>query len=155
MNPQVRLFGIALVGALVLAACGGGGGTVTPATPGPTCTIPGTVAQLVYPAPGTSVSASTLTQIVVATDVALPASTYNFYLSSPTGFAAFTVNFATQIPASQVPQPSATPTFANPVYESVTLAAQLPSATPSISVFLNNPSSSCTPAGPYGTFSTQ
>ena len=141
--------------ALALSACGnsGGGGSTPASVP---CSIaPATLAQLVYPAPNTTVNSANVSSVVVAVNAALPAGTFNFGFSAPSGYSGLTQNSATVITASQVPSPSATPSFANPVYESVSLVSFLPSATPSISVYLNNFNSTCTPAGPYGTFSTQ
>ena len=58
------------------------------------------------------------------------------------------------ISAGSVPTPSATPSFANPTYESSGLSGPLPSAT-LITVLLNNESSSCNHYLNIGSFTTQ
>jgi len=149
------LFGTA-VAALALAACGGGGSSPTPTTP-PLCAIPGGTVQMVYPIPNATAVTDALQQVVFAVSTPLPANTWNAFLSSSTSLNnvfAQTVATAAQISASQVPSPAATPSFANPVYESITFVNALPSAT-AVSIFLNNATSSCTPTGPIGTFTTR
>jgi hypothetical protein len=146
----------AAIAALGLAACGGGGSSSNPPTP-PPCGIPGGTAQLLYPIPNATSVPANLQQIVFAVNTALPANTWNAFLSSSQSLNnvfAQTVATAAQISPSQVPSPAATPSFANPIYESITFVNQLPAAT-AISIFLNNLSSSCTPTGPIGTFTTQ
>jgi hypothetical protein len=140
---------------LALAACGGGSSS-NPPTP-PTCTIPGSTVQFIYPIPNSTAVPDNLQQFVFAVTTPLPANTWNAFLSSSTSLNnvfAQTVATAAQISPSQVPSPAATPSFANPVYESVTFVNTLPAAT-NISIFLNNAASNCRPTGPIGSFTTQ
>ncbi len=141
--------------AIAFAACGGSGNTITNPTPGPTCS-PGTPVQMIYPIPGATGVPDAPQQIAFAVGTALN-SNWNVYLSNASNgngtLGGQTVPLQT-ITAGQVPSPSATPSFANPVYQSVTLGTSLAAAT-TWYVWINNTSGNCTPLGPLGSFTTQ
>jgi hypothetical protein len=142
--------------AVAFAACGGGSPGITNPTPGPTC-APGTTVQMIYPIPGATGVPDAPQQIVFAVGTALP-TTWNAYLSnssSGNGTAGGYTNPLQTITASQVPSPSATPSFANPVYQSVTLGGSLTPPTTTWYVWINNYTGNCTPLGPLGSFTTQ
>ena len=143
--------------AVAFAACGGGGNTITNPTPGPTCS-PGTTVQMIYPIPGATGVPDSPQQIAFAVGTALP-STWDAYISnSSTGngtAGGYTVPLQT-ITAGQVPSPSATPSFANPIYQSVTLQGSLaPPTGTTWYVWINNTAGNCTPLGPLGSFTIQ
>jgi hypothetical protein len=143
--------------AIAVAACGGGGGsTYSPPTPGPTCAPPSGVQwQLIYPAPGATKVPDALSELVFAASSPLPSSWgAAVNTSSSLNGSVPTYNGLQTISASQVPTPSATPAFANPVYQAIPLVNSLPSGA-TIYVWLNNTASNCTPAGPLGSFQTQ
>lgn len=150
------LFALSVLVVVGLVACNGGGGnTIVTPTPGPTC-APGTTVQLVYPIPGATGVPDSPQQIVFAAASPLPAS-YNAVLNNANtlnGNQAYTAATVKVIAASQVPTPSATPSFANPTYESVTLLSGFTSAQ-TIYVWLNDTANNCTPLGPVGSFTTQ
>jgi hypothetical protein len=141
--------------AVAFAACGGGSPGLTNPTPGPTCS-PGTTVQMIYPIPGATGVPDAPQQIVFAVGTALP-SIWNAYLSNASNgngtVNGYTVGVQT-ITKSQVPAPSATPSFANAIYQSVTLQGSLNAAT-TWYVWINNTSGNCTPLGPLGSFTTQ
>ena len=141
---------------LLLAALPGclGGTNKVPAlpTPGPTCNPGGIQSALVYPAPNATAIPDVFGQVIIGSTAALP-STWNVVLvdvNSPGGVGGGT--FTT--PATPFPQPTATPAFANPVYQSSSFAGgNFPGEV--VHVFLNNTATNCTPAGPIGQFTTQ
>lgn len=141
--------------ALAFAACGGGSPGLSNPTPGPTCS-PGTTVQLIYPIPGATGVPDAPQQIAFAVGTALN-SNWNVYLNNASNgngtLGGQTVPLQT-ITAGQVPSPSATPSFANPVYQSVTLQGSLNAAT-TWYVWINNTAGNCTPLGPLGSFTTQ
>jgi hypothetical protein len=142
--------------AVAFAACGGGGSSNINPTPGPTCS-PGTTVQLIYPIPGATGVPDSPQQLVFAVGTALSGVAWNAYISNASngsGSASEYTNPLETISASQVPSPSATPSFANPVYQSSTLGTSLPAAT-TFYVWINNYSGNCTPDGPLGSFTTQ
>ena len=143
----------AAAGMVALAACSGGGTTIVAPTPGPTCS-PGVTYQMIYPIPGATGVPDNPQQIAFA--VSAPLSGWDLYLNNVNSLSGSSYTIATTetISASQVPQPSATPSFANPVYQSVTLAGGFTSGQ-TIYVWLNNVNSTCTPLGPVGSFTTQ
>jgi len=143
--------------ALALAACGGGSPGITNPTPGPTCS-PGTTVQMIYPIPGATGVPDNPQQIVFAVGTAL-STNWNLYISNASngnGTVSGQTPAAFQtISASQVPSPSATPSFANPVYQSVTLSTGLSPSGSTWWVWVNNTSGNCTPMGPVGSFTIQ
>lgn len=141
--------------AIAFAACGGGSPGITNPTPGPTCS-PGTTVQMIYPIPGATGVPDSPQQIVFAVGTAL-SSNWDAYLApnSNGNNGGYTVPVQT-ITASQVPKPSATPSFANPVYQSVTLAGSLaPPSGATWYVWINNTAGNCSPLGPLGSFTIQ
>jgi hypothetical protein len=153
MNNRLFVGSIACA-ALALTACGGGGGTIVSPTPGPTCGPVGITSQLVYPAPSSTVSAATTSEIAIAVSSPLPLNTYNLALIA-SGGTGYTYYPLAQISASQLPAGSAATTIPNPTYEAVNLVSELAGAT-KFQVAINLPSSNCTPQNvPGGTFSTQ
>lgn len=154
---NVRALAIAFVlSSAALAGCGGSGTTIVSATPGPTCAPGGTV-QMVYPIPGATSVPDNPQQLVFAVSTALP-NTWDAAIgtSASLSSAFYTVAGVETISASQVPTPAATPSFASPTYQSVTLAGGLAAAT-TYYVWLNNltAANNCTPLGPLGSFTTQ
>ncbi|HEY8321512.1 MAG TPA: hypothetical protein VIG46_06990 [Candidatus Baltobacteraceae bacterium] len=135
-----------------LAACSGlGGGTAAPPAPG-TCALPaGVQAQMLYPKPGATAVPDATIQVVFAISSPLP--TWGVAVLPPTGNGIYGNAFQT-ITAGQVPSPSATPSFANPIYVSSTFSGSLPAAS-QIGVFLNDLSSNCIPATAGASFTTQ
>jgi hypothetical protein len=140
--------------AVAFAACGGGSSNVTP-TPGPTCS-PGTSVQMIYPIPGATGVPDAPQQIVFAVGTAL-SSNWDAYLApSSNGSNGGYTNSVQTITASQIPSPSAKPSFANPVYQSVTLSGSLaPPTGATWYVWINDLSGNCTPMGPLGSFTIQ
>jgi hypothetical protein len=140
--------------ALAFAACGGSSPYSNP-TPGPTCS-PNTTVQLVYPIPGATGVPDSPQQIVFALGTALP-SVWGAYLapSSNGSNGGYTSGLQT-ITAAQIPSPHATPSIANPVYQSVTLAGSLaPPTGATWYVWINDDAGNCTPLGPLGSFTIQ
>lgn len=151
------LFGsIILAAAAALAACSSGP-TYTAPTPGPTCS-PGTTVQMIYPIPGATGVPDAPQQIAFAVASPLPNS-WNLFLNvtdtlGATGYQGFTGAGFETIAAGQVPSPSATPSFSNATYQSVTLGGALASKT-TYWVWINNQATNCTPNGPVGSFTTE
>jgi len=144
---------LAALGTLALAACGGSGGsTFVNPTPGPTC-VPGVQYQMIYPIPGATGVPDNPQQIAFA--VSAPLAGWNLFLNNANTLsnAAYTIATMQTITAGQVPSPSATPSFPNPVYQSVTLTGGFTSGQ-TIYVWLNNLNSNCTAVGPVGSFTT-
>jgi hypothetical protein len=137
--------------AVSLAACNYGNSTNPPA-PGPTCVPPsGTTSALVYPAPGSTAIPDSFGQIIIGSTAALPAS-WNVVVTtaiSPSGVPGGNVASVTP----PFPTPNATPSFPSPVYQSSSFSGDtFPGEV--VSVFLNDTSTNCTPAGPIGSFTT-
>lgn len=142
---------IAFAAVTALAACNNG--STNPPAPGPTCSPPnGTQSSLVYPAPGATAIPDQFGQVVIGSTAALPSS-WNVVLVtalSPAGAGGGKFQSATP----PFPTPNATPSFANPVYQSSSFAgATFPGEV--VTVYLNNTSTNCTPVGPLGSFTTQ
>ncbi|HEY5340115.1 MAG TPA: hypothetical protein VIK27_03740 [Candidatus Aquilonibacter sp.] len=137
----------------LLAACGGGAAFTAP-TPGPTC-VPGENVQMIYPIPGATGVPDAPQQFVFAVASPLP-NNWNAYVTFQNSLAngVYTNAGMETISASQVPQPAATPSIANPVYQSITLAGSFLSGQ-SVYVWLNNGATNCTPLGPLGSFTTK
>lgn len=143
--------------AVAFVACGGGGSSNINPTPGPTCS-PNTTVQMIYPIPGATGVPDAPQQIVFAVGTPLP-SIWNLYISNAAN-AQGTVSGYTgagfqTITAAQVPSPAATPSFANPVYQSVTLSGPLAPAATTWWIWVNDSAGNCTPLGPVGSFTTQ
>ena len=154
MNIRATLLGLALGGtALGVAACNNGSTAVGP-TPGPTCGPAGIQTQLLFPNPAGTPAPNTIPQIVIAVSSPLPNNEFNLYLTY-NGGSAYTGNYLGQITAGQLPAGSATPSFANPIYEAVNLISNLNGAS-TYSVAINDTFSNCTPQNiPNATFHTQ
>lgn len=147
------VFGGLFASAVALALAGCNNGSSNPPTPGATCKPPsGTQYALVYPAPNSTAIPDTFGQIIIGASPALPSS-WDVVVTtalSPNGAPGGT--FKTVTPP--FPQPTASPSFSNPVYQSSSFAG---GAFPGevVNVFLNNTSTNCTPLGPIGSFTTQ
>lgn len=155
-----KLFLVAAAAAtLGLVACGGGGGGSAVPTPGPTCGPVGIQSQLIYPAPGATAVPDNTPQIVIAVSSPLPVNTFNLAIfNASTGSGTTTLNYLSQIQASQLPAGSGTTTIANPTYEAVNLVAALNANFASgttLQTAINLPSSNCTPQNVPGTFTIQ
>ncbi len=152
MNLRPLLYALGTLAlASSLTACGRGvlGGLPQPTLP-PPCVLPtGVQAQLIYPIPGATNVPDATQQVVFAVSSPLPTWGAAFEFA---GLAGLGGPFTT-ISVGQVPTPSATPSFANPVYVSSAIAFSLPAST-AIGVDLNDLSSSCIPvvAGSFTTY---
>jgi hypothetical protein len=146
--------GLALC-ALAFAACGTSGPTYTAPTPGPTCS-PGETVVMVYPIPGATGVPDNPQQFVFVVASPLP-NYWNAYVSTSSSGASgnYTLAGMLTIQPSQVPSPAASPSIANPVYQSITLASGLSPSGTTWYVWLNNQNSNCTPLGPLGSFTIQ
>jgi hypothetical protein len=139
--------------ALALAACGGnglGGGTTIPA--GGPCTFSG-LTQLIYPIPGATNVPDAPQQIVFAVSQLFPSS-FDVLINNdpnPSNAGNGVGAFFQQIQQAQIPQPSATVTITNPLYESAAIGVSFPHAT--YYVFLNDSATNCTPTS-AGSFTT-
>ena len=107
---------------------------------------------LAYPVPGASGVPDSPGQVVIAASTALPNS-WQVVLQFPYGGLLPEDLLNTVAPAA-VPTPYATPSFANPVYQSSGLTSALPAAT-TVNVLLNNQASNCNSFPSVGTFTTQ
>ncbi len=137
--------------AVSLAACNNG--NTNPPAPGPTCSPPnGIQSALVYPAPNSTAIPDSFGQIIIGSTAALPSS-WNVVVTtaiSPAGVGGG--NFTTATPP--FPTPTATPSFASPVYQTSSFSGgNFPGEV--VTVYLNNTSTTCTPLGPIGSFTTQ
>lgn len=148
-----RFYWLAVV--LIAALPGCLGRSISPPaqpTPGPTCNPGNVQSALVYPAPNATAIPDVFGQVIIGSTAALPAA-WNVVLvdaNSPFGVGGGT--FTT--PATPFPQPTATPAFANPVYQSSSFAGgNFPGEV--VHVYLNNTGTNCTPLGPIGQFTTQ
>ena len=136
-----------------LAACGQlTGGVPTPSNP-VTCVLPtGVQVQLLYPIPGATAVPDAPQQIVFAISTPLP--TWGVAVLPPGNSNGIYGAVFQTITAGQVPSPSATPSFASPIYVSSTLSSSLPAAS-LIGVYLNNLNSDCLPVTAGASFTTQ
>lgn len=152
MRTRVVWFGLVASTALLAGCLGGGSNVPTIPTPGPTCSPPaGTQYALVYPAPSSTNIPDTFGQVVVGASPPLPSS-WNAVVAVPAlGISAGGNPFVTA--ATPLPQPTATPTFANPAYQSSTFGT-LTFPAQNVQVYLNDSGSNCTPLGPIGSFTT-
>jgi hypothetical protein len=147
-------FGLALC-ALTFAACGGNGNTFTNPTPGPTCS-PNTTVQLIYPIPGATGVPDAPQQIVFAVATPLPSIWDAYIAPSSTGSNGGYTSGLQTIPATSIPSPHATPSFANAVYQSVTIGGSLaPPTGTTWYVWINDTAGNCAPLGPLGSFTIQ
>ena len=151
---QLVFTGVA-VGLIVLALAACNGSSNSTPTVAATCN-PGVIYQMVYPIPGATSVPDAPQQIAFAVSSPMP-STYDLVLNNANtlnGNQVMTAANVQTITASQVPQPSASPSIANPSYQSVSLLSSFQPAT-TIFVWLNDTASNCTPLGPVGSFTTQ
>lgn len=139
--------------AVAFAACGGGSPGITNPTPGPTCS-PGTTVQMIYPIPGATGVPDAPQQIVFAVGTAL-SSNWDVYLAPNSNGNAGGYTNPLETITSGIPSPSATPSFANPVYQSVTVPSLAPPSGATWYVWINNTAGNCTPMGPLGSFTIQ
>lgn len=156
MNLRLPLLAFAFaLCAIAVAACNSNPNFgYSPPPPGPTCS-PGETVQMVYPIPGATAVPDNPQQFVFALATPLPSS-WNVYLNNTKSLrtGTFTIAGMQTISASQVPSPAASPTVANPTYQSVTLTSGFNSGE-TIYVWLNNSATNCTPLGPLGSFTTK
>lgn len=134
-----------------LGACGSYGSGVT--LPQIQCLYNG-LSQQIFPIPSAPNVPNAPGQIVFAVSRLFP-STFQVLVHNdpnPNTATSGTAAFFQQINQSQVPQPSATPTISNPLYESASISASFPHAT--YYVFLNDTLGGCTPVN-TGSFTTQ
>lgn len=151
MNIRLYLCLAAGAAALALAACNNGNATPAVPTPGPTCQPPaGTQTALVYPAPDATAVPDNFGRIIIGASPALPSS-WDVVVST---VLAVTPGQTFQPAPSPLPTPNATPSFANPVYQSSSFGG-LSFRGEVVKVYLNNTGTNCTPLGPIGQFTTQ
>ena len=158
MRTQLLTAFAALALAGGLAACNGGSNNNS-LPPASFCGPSGLQAALVFPNPGSTVSAASTNQVTIAVNQSLPnngsGTSWNLTFSPNTNpndpNARETLNalFVVATP----PPGSATPSFANPIYEQVNLSSPLSTGTNN--VFLDNLNVYCTPIGPIGSFTAQ
>lgn len=143
------------ISAASLVACGGGGAS-NPAPAATSCVIP-TGAQMIYPIPGATAVPDAPQHIVIAVPAAL-SSSINAVIDNSTSQSDANVNgfyaslFQT-IQPQQIPAPAATPSFANPIYESSAVGVTFKAAT-LLYVFINDESSNCLPTQ-FSSFTTR
>jgi hypothetical protein len=145
------LFGALGAGALLLAACNTGGGSVT--NPGPCGPPVGSSVVLVYPAPGATAVPDNFGLVVLGSTTTLPTS-YQAYVYNTTTNNGFLFN-AVSIPPNPLPTPNATPSFANPIYQASGNPGTTFVAGSTINVYLNNANSTCVPQNSLGSFTVQ
>lgn len=155
MNSRLSAVAFCICAAALSACNASGGGTSVGPTP-VSCPIP-TGAQQIYPIPGATGVPDAPAQIVIAVPSPFPAS-LNAVMDNSTSQADANINgyYASLfqvIQPSQIPQPAATPSFANPVYESSAVGVTFKSAT-QLYVYINDESSNCLPAQ-FSSFTTQ
>lgn len=146
-----------IAAAASLTACNSGGSVNPTPTVGPTCAPPGGIQSvLVYPAPSATGVSDTNGQIVIGSTAALPTgtSTDNWDIAIvdsvyPNGT---TMPGALTITTPPFPTPNATPSFANPVYQTQAFGAPF-AAGQTVKVYINNLATNCAPLL-LGQFST-
>jgi hypothetical protein len=144
------LFGGIGAAALLLAACNTGGGITNPGPCGPPA---GTSTVLVYPAPGATAVPDNFGVIVLGSTTTLPGS-YQAYVVNTTTNNGVLFNTLGTAP-NPLPTPNATPSFANPIYQSSGNPGVTFVAGSTINVYLNNTNSSCNPQTSLGSFTVQ
>jgi hypothetical protein len=146
-----RLCVVGFAGAL--AACNGSNNSPS-VTPTPCPTPSGDTTVLVYPAPGATNVSGTFGQVIVGSTTALP-SNYDVILTdalNPPPGGVLGGDFTAATPP--FPSPNATPSFANPQYQSSSFSGLTFASGQVVTVFINNQHAICTPVGPIGSFST-
>jgi hypothetical protein len=112
---------------------------------------------MIYPIPGATAVPDAPQQIVIAVPAAL-SSSINAVIDNSTSQSDANVNgfyaslFQT-IQPQQIPAPAATPSFANPIYESSAVGVTFKAAT-LLYVFINDESSNCLPTQ-FSSFTTR
>ena len=153
MKLRSLFYAAGLAAALMaLSACNGN----SSGSPVGTCNLPSPF-QVIYPIPGATGVPDSPQQLVFATSASGNGlGGWNAYLNNVNSLNGSyqTIATAQQITPAQVPAPSATPTFANPQYWSITLASSFNSGN-TIFVWLNNLNSTCNPTGPVSSFTVQ
>jgi hypothetical protein len=113
----------------------------------------GVQVAMVYPAPGSTAIPDTVNQVVLATLGTLP-STFNAVLLGST-FSGY-VGFGSVLPAATpLPNPAATPPFANPVYLTSNNPGYTFTSGTTLTVQLNDLASGCSPGTSLGSFTVQ
>lgn len=112
---------------------------------------------MIYPIPGATAVPDTPTQIVIALPSPIPSS-YNAIIDnsaspSDANTNGYYASLFQTIQPQQIPQPAATPSFANPIYVSSAVGVTFKANT-QLYVFLNDESSSCLPTQ-FSSFTTQ
>ena len=185
----IAAFAFVAASALTLTACHAASGSYecndptnvndcifVPSTPSPAalayCADPsGQSPQQLYPIPGLTIPAASLTEIVLADKPGTAYSGTGFFyiafittvsteqqLANGAGSSTQTqTGMFTAITLSQVPSPSAAPTIANPLIVEAALVSSLPSGA-TFYVYLNDittgPNPQCNSSGPIGSFAT-
>ena len=147
----------------VLAACNGNNGIgpgPAPSPPSGNCGGPPNNLEVVYPIPSSRNAPSSLGNIYVATQGALPPSNqFNFFLSQSNGSSTFTGLFA-PISESQIPAPHASPSYPNPSYYASAIAGPYGSSyiigpDQYVTLLWNDGGRNCTPHTVVATFRTK
>lgn len=137
-----------------ITACNGNNTSPNPGS----CGSPSGVSQtvIVYPAPGATAVPDNFGQIVVGSTSSIPS---GWGVTVVDAFGNVVNGNAFSTAPSPLPSPNASPTFSNPVYQTSTMQSGYQSvintAGTTLSVFLNNLNSGCTPSVSLGTFTTQ
>jgi hypothetical protein len=142
--------------AISLAACNTSNPNPTP-TVGPTCAPPnGTQTVLVYPAPSATGVTDSNGQIVIGSTAALPTGTstdnWDIVIVDNVFPGGTTMPGALTTTTPPFPTPNATPSFANPVYQTQAFGSPF-AAGQTVKVFINNLATNCSPLL-LGQFST-
>jgi hypothetical protein len=152
MKKSFSALALTLLAAAILTGCNNNNGIYNPPGTGTNCGNPPNSLQVVYPIPGAKHVNPNITAIYVATNGTLPSgNSYNFFLNYSQG-QQYTGNF-TQISASSLPSPHATPTFSNPIYYATPLQYPL-GPIQGVQVFWNDGGTGCTPNVIVSTFAT-
>jgi hypothetical protein len=148
------LFALTLAGGL-LAACNSGNNSVPPGT-GTACGNPPNQLELLEPIPGSRNANPALGALYVATKGPLPPSNqYNFQIVQSNGSSTYTSTFYS-ISASQIPSPSATPSYPNPTYYATSLpSSYIIGPGQSVSLLWNDGGTGCTPRSQVASFRTK
>jgi hypothetical protein len=143
--------------AVAVAACNSNNNPAPIPTPGPTCQPPnGTQTALVYPAPGATGVVDANGQVVIGSTAALPTNqsgqNWQIVIADAVFPAGIAMPGTLQPTSPPFPTPNATPSFANPQYQTQAFGSPF-AAGQTVNVYVNNSASNCSPLS-LGSFST-
>jgi hypothetical protein len=153
MKHRIGAFLTVVAAAGLLVACNGNNNN--PPGTGTNCGGPANNMEVLYPRPGSKTAPSTLANIFVATQGALPTSnSFNFYMNTSVPLLyPFTSTFF-RVSASAIPSPHATPTYSNPVYYASSLQSP-PGPLNAVQLLWNDGGTGCNPNFIVSTFTTE